>query len=71
MYADGEGVPKDLVQAHVWWNIAGANGHEDAKKNLAVVEKKMNPEQKAEAEKLAREIWEKIEARKQKAATNR
>ena len=26
MYANGDGVPKDLVQAHVWWNIAGAAG---------------------------------------------
>lgn len=24
MYYNGEGVPKDLVQAHAWWNIAGS-----------------------------------------------
>jgi uncharacterized protein len=60
MYATGNSVPKDLVQAHVWWNIAGANGYEDAKKNLEIVEKKMSSEQKAEAMKLARELFEKL-----------
>ena len=60
MYYNGNGVPKDLVQAHVWWNIAGANGNEDAKKNLANVEKEMTSEQKAEAMKLARELFAKL-----------
>ena len=49
MYKNGTGVPKDLVQAHVWWNIAGANGDKDAKKSLAIVEKEMTSDQKAEA----------------------
>lgn len=26
-------MPKDLVQAHGWWNIPGASGHEEAKKS--------------------------------------
>ena len=26
MYTNGEGVPQDLVLAHMWYNIAGANG---------------------------------------------
>ena len=59
-YYNGEGVPKDLVQAHVWWNIAGANGQEVAKKNLVIVEKEMTSEQKAEAMKLARELFAKL-----------
>ena len=63
MYHEGEGVPKDLVQAHVWWNISGASGDEEAKKNLAIVEKEMNSEQKAEAMKLAREMFARIEAK--------
>jgi TPR repeat protein len=63
-YFNGEGVPKDLVQAHAWWNIAGASGDEDAKKNLAIVEKQMTSEQKAEAMKLAREMFARIEAKK-------
>ena len=60
MYDTGTGVPKDLVQAHVWFNIAGANSHEDAKKLLAIVEKDMTAEQKAEAMKLARELFERL-----------
>ena len=60
MYAEGKGVLKDLVQAHVWYNIAGANGHESAKKNLANIEKEMTFEQKAEAMKLAHELFAKL-----------
>ena len=60
MYDNGEGVPKDLVQAHIWWNIAGANRHEGAKKNLGIIEKRMTSEQKAEAMKLARELFAKL-----------
>jgi uncharacterized protein len=60
MYANGKGVPKDLVQAHVWWNIAGANGNERGKNNLAIIEKEMTSEQKAEAMKLARELFAKL-----------
>ena len=60
MYDNGMGVPKDLVQAHVWLNIAGAKGHEIAKKNLEIAEKEMTSEQKAEAMKLARELFAKL-----------
>ena len=64
MHANGRGVPKDLVQAHAWLNIAGASGLEEAKKTLPIVEKQMNSEQKAEAMKLARETFARIEAKK-------
>ncbi len=60
MYDNGTGVPKDLVQAHMWWNIAGAKGNEDAKKNLAIIEKQMSSEQKAEATMRARELFERL-----------
>ena len=60
MYKFGNGVPKDLVQAHVWYNIAGANGYEDAKRVLAIVDMEMTSEQKAEAMKLARELFAKL-----------
>ena len=63
-YYNGEGVPKDLVQAHVWWNIAGAAGCEYSKKDLAMVEKEMTPDQKAEAMKLARELFAKLPKKK-------
>ena len=60
MYYTGDGVPKDLVQAHAWFNIAGAIGHEGAKENLAEVEKQMSSDQKTEAMKLARELFERL-----------
>ena len=28
-YETGRGVPKDVVQAHLWYNLAAANGYED------------------------------------------
>ena len=64
MYANGDGVLKDSVHAHAWTNNASANGDESAKKNLGILEEKMTPEQKAEATKLAREIFEWIQAKK-------
>ena len=64
MYANGKGVPKDLVQAHVWLNIAGANGNQSAKRYLMSVESGMAPDQKAEAMKLARKLFAKLPKKK-------
>ncbi len=47
MYANGIGVIKNPAQAHTWFNVAGSNGNEDAKKNLAIIEKQMSSAQKA------------------------
>ena len=30
MYENGDGVPHDFVVAHMWYNIASANGFADA-----------------------------------------
>jgi TPR repeat protein len=60
MYAIGEGVPKDLVQAHVWLNIAGTSGNANAKTYLAILEKQMTADQKAESMKLARDLFAKL-----------
>jgi hypothetical protein len=55
MYAHGEGVPQDLVRAHMWFEIAVANGDRTASENLAILAARMNPEQIAEAYRLARQ----------------
>ncbi len=55
MYAKGQGVPEDYVQAHMWLNLTVMQGHEDAKTDRDDIAKKMTPEQIAEAERLARE----------------
>ena len=60
MYYNGYGVPIDFVQAHVWFNIAAANGNEAAKPGLESVQNEMTSEQKAEAMKLARELFAKL-----------
>lgn len=56
MYFQGdEGVPKDLVQAHKWFNIASTSDDESAKRYRSFVEEIMDPEQIEEAQRLASE----------------
>jgi TPR repeat protein len=55
MHNNGEGVPQDYVQAHMWWNLAAVSGDEDAIGNRNIVAEDMTPAQLAEAQKLARE----------------
>ncbi len=55
MYRRGEGVPQDDVLAHMWFNLAAAQGHEDARKFRDKLAGRMTPAQLAEAQRLARE----------------
>ena len=64
MYEKGDGVLKDSVEAHAWYYNASANGVESAKKNLSNIEKTMNPDQISDANKLAREIFNRISTNK-------
>ena len=43
----------------MWWSLAAAQGNQKAAKNVAIIAKRMTPTQIAEAQKLAREWWEK------------
>lgn len=54
------GVPQDKAQAHVWLNLAAAQGHELAAEIRETVAGIMTPADIAEAQRLARE-W--LEAR--------
>jgi len=54
MYYKGQGVPQDYALAHMWWDLSGSNGYEDAVKNRNIVEKKMTPSQIEEAQEMAR-----------------
>ena len=49
MYGQGEGVPKDYVLAHMWANLAAAQGNENAIKSRDILEKLMIPTQLAQA----------------------
>jgi uncharacterized protein len=58
MYANGWGVPQDVVRAHMWSNLSAAQGDQDAAKNRDDFARlMMTPAQIAEAQKLARE-WQ-------------
>jgi len=58
MHNNGLGVEQDNVQAHKWYNIAGTNEDEIGRKSKDDVEKQMNPDQIAEAQRLAKEWME-------------
>jgi TPR repeat protein len=55
-YARNEGVAKDWVEAYKWLLLAARQGHEDAKKNIAMLESKLTPDQIAEGQKRARDF---------------
>ena len=63
MYKDGMGVRQNYVHAHAWFNVASANGVEEATELRAGIEKKMTPAQLAEAQKLAAEYFEKYKTK--------
>ncbi len=60
MYANGQGVPQDYVLAHMWFNLAAARmppgeGRDKMVSNRDLTEKRMTPDQLAEAQRLARQ----------------
>jgi TPR repeat protein len=61
MYREGHGVVQNYVQAHMWFNLAGAYAGSDkttreyAMRNRDLLAAKMTPGQIAEAQKLASE----------------
>ena len=58
-YSKGRGVEKDYVEAYKWFNLAAAKGGDladEAKVNLAMAQRSLNPEQIAEAQRRAREF---------------
>jgi TPR repeat protein len=55
MHERGEGVQQDYIKAYMWYSIGSANGGEAGARLRDALAKKMDPEQIAEAQKLARE----------------
>ena len=55
MYANGNGVPQDDVEAVKWYRLAADQGDADARGNKEIVEKKMTKQQIAEGQRLSRE----------------
>jgi len=60
MYNKGKGVQSSFIYAHVWWNLAAASGHQEAKSRLDYLEQNMSTQSMAEAMKLARELFAKL-----------
>ena len=58
MYAGGDGVPKDLVMAHMWLDIAATNGSLLAREYRDKIAEKMEPEQIADAERRTKVCME-------------
>ncbi len=55
MYSQGQGVPKDSVQAYAWYTLAAGQGDDLADKFKNYLEKSMTLDELAEAQRLARE----------------
>ncbi len=55
MYERGEGVQQDYVKAYMWYSLGSANGMEAGARLRDALAKRMEPDQIAEAQKLARE----------------
>jgi len=61
-YYKGEGVEKDYAEAYAWWNLASKT-NKDAAKYRDDLEKKMSPQQVADAQKRTKELRGMIEAK--------
>jgi len=55
LYAKGQGVPRDGVQAYMWFELSAAQDDQSAVSNRDAAARRMTPKQIAEAQKLARE----------------
>jgi hypothetical protein len=63
MYAEGRGVISDWIQAYAWFDVAAANGVQDAARKRSLIDREFTEKQFAEASKLAREYSEKYRAK--------
>jgi peptidoglycan hydrolase-like protein with peptidoglycan-binding domain len=67
MYRDGQAVPQDYVQAHLWLNLAAAAGQQDAAQARDALAARMAPGQIAEAQRLA-SAWQPASAAAEETA---
>jgi len=55
VYAKGQGVAPDYVEAHKWLSLAATNGYNAVGKSREIIERKMTRTQIAEAQRRASE----------------
>jgi TPR repeat protein len=53
MYAQGQGVPRDVVRAYAWFNLAAEAGNQRAAGNRSIAARQMTTTEFVEAQKLA------------------
>ena len=53
-YCTGHEVPRDLVEAHKWFNLAAMNGDQRAREYRCEISREMSPAEIAEAQREAR-----------------
>ena len=61
-YRKGEGVAKDEIEAYAYYNLAGITD-EDARKDLAILEKGMSPDVRLRGQQRTKELQKEIEAK--------
>ncbi len=54
-YSLGRSVPRDLIEAHKWFNIAAVRGNHDARLHRSEIARDMSASDIAEAQRQARE----------------
>jgi len=59
MYDKGQGVPQNYIKAYAWFNIAAAQGDENARENRDRVSDLMTPQQIGKAQELSARLYEK------------
>jgi TPR repeat protein len=52
LFAIRQGVLQDHAKAHMWYNLAAANGNEIGRKNRDIIAKNMTSDQTADAQNL-------------------
>jgi len=66
MYSNGRGIPQDDVQAHMWFNLAASRmtgeQRESVVRDRDNVADRMTPEDRSEAQRLARD-WDALHPR--------
>jgi len=62
-YAFGEGVAKDEIEAYAYYNLAGMT-YKDARKNLAILEKKISRDGIASGQQRTKQLQKEIEAKR-------
>lgn len=67
-YGQGLGVPKNIKLAYVWYAVAAANGHEPAINSRDTFEVMLTNEQRAEAQDLASEFFDRSHTPRSNAA---